>query len=215
MMIEHGRGTHMYDELFSEEEYVCGKEPNGFLASAATMMQRGPTLSLAEGEGSNAVYLASLGFDVLAVDASAVDLAKAARLASECGVSIRTQHSDLADLEMGEEQFENIVSVFCHVPPRLRRRLHANVVRALRPGGVFLLEAFRPEQLRFSSGGPTQLELLVTREQVIGELTGLEMIRVGEVIRKLCEGEYHIGCSAVLDIIARKPYVHRPRGVPN
>jgi SAM-dependent methyltransferase len=202
----------MYDEPFSE---VYGKEPNRFLVSTVTMMQPGPTLTLAEGEGRNAVYLASLGFDVLAVDVSGVGLAKASRLAIEQGVRIATQEIDLADYDMGDEQFENIVSVFCHVPPRIRRRVHANVVRALRPGGLFLLEAFRQEQIKFSSGGPTQLDLLVTREQVVGELAGLEMIRVGEVIRKLCEGRCHLGCSAVLDIVARKPYVHRPRGPLN
>ncbi len=201
-----------WDELYSRDGYAYGTEPNGFLVSVATMLQRGPTLCLAAGEGRNAVYLASMGFEVLAVDASAVGLTKAERLAQDQGVRLATQQVDLHDFDMGEACFENIVSVFCHVPSRLRRRVHAGVVRALRPGGMFLLEAFRPEQLEFKSGGPVQLDLLMSREQVEAELQGLEMIRVGRVVRTLNEGSCHNGHAAVLDIVARKPHVHHPRG---
>jgi SAM-dependent methyltransferase len=204
-----------WDELYSRDGYAYGTEPNGFLVSVATILQRGPTLCLAAGEGRNAVYLASMGFEVLAIDASAVGLAKANRLAREQGVRLATQQVDLHDFDMGEACFENIVSVFCHVPSRLRRRVHAGVVRALRPGGMFLLEAFRPEQLEFASGGPLQLDLLMSREQVEAELQGLEMVRVGRVVRTLSEGSCHNGHAAVLDIVARKPYVHLPRGAAN
>jgi SAM-dependent methyltransferase len=204
-----------WDALYAQDDYAYGTEPNGFLESTVTMLQQGPTLCLAAGEGRNAVYLAALGFDVLAVDASAVGLAKAERLARERGVQIRTEQADLAEFDLGTACYENIVSIFCHVASPLRRRVHAGVVRALRPGGMFLLEVFRPEQLEFSSGGPKQLDLLVTREQAQAELAGLEMVRVGRVIRKLSEGTCHNGQAAVLDIVARKPYVHQPRGPVN
>jgi SAM-dependent methyltransferase len=201
-----------WDELYARDGYAYGTEPNGFVASVATMMQSGPTLCLGAGEGRNAVYLASLGFDVLAIDASAVGLAKAERLAREQSVRLKTECADLASFDMGEACFQNIVSVFLHVPSRLRRRIHANVVRALRPGGLFLLEAFRPEQLEQKSGGPEQLDVLMSRASVQAELTGLEMIRVGRVIRRLNEGSCHNGLAAVLEVIARKPHVHQPRG---
>jgi SAM-dependent methyltransferase len=204
-----------WDELYARDGYAYGTEPNGFLVSVATMLQQGPTLCLAAGEGRNAVYLASLGFDVLAVDASAAGLAKAERLARERNVSIRTEQVDFQDYDLGEACFENVVSVFCHVPSRLRRRVHAGVVRALRPGGMLILEAFRPEQLEFNSGGPTQLDLLMSCEAVQAELQGLEMVRVGRVIRRLSEGSCHNGRAAVLEIIARKAYVHHPRGAVN
>jgi SAM-dependent methyltransferase len=204
-----------WDELYARDGYAFGTDPNGFLVSVATMLQQGPTLCLAAGEGRNAVYLASLGFDVLAVDASAVGLAKAERLARERCVELRTARADLLDFDMGDACFENIVSVFCHVPSRLRRRVHAGVVRALRPGGMFILEAFRPEQLEFNSGGPTQLDLLMSSDDVQAELQGLEMVRVGRVIRRLSEGSGHNGQAAVLEIVARKPYVHQPRGAVN
>jgi SAM-dependent methyltransferase len=202
----------MWDERYSEEDYVYGKEPNRFLVSVVTMLEPGKTLCLAEGEGRNAVYLASLGFDVLAIDASSVGLEKARRLAEERSVTIETKQVDLADFDMGEATYENIVSMFCHLEPALRRRVHASVVRALRPGGMFVLEAFRPEQLKHSSGGPKEPELLMSAQDVIGELAGLEMVRVGEVERRLDEGKYHQGLGSLLEIVARKPYVHVARG---
>lgn len=201
-----------WDNLYAEEGYAFGKEPNGYLAAMTPMLKHGKTLCLGAGEGRNAVYLASLGFDVLAVDASAIGLAKAERLASEVGVKIETHLEDLATFDMGDEQFENIVSVFCHVPSTLRRRLHSAAVRALRPGGMFLLEAFRSLQLGMASFGPTELDLLMDRGPVELELAGLEMIRVGEVIRLLDEGRCYSGRGAVLELIARKPHVHRPLG---
>jgi SAM-dependent methyltransferase len=202
----------MWDERYSEDDYAYGKEPNRFLVSIVSMLERGKTLCLAEGEGRNAVYLASLGFDVLAVDASAVGLEKAQRLARERGVTIATQQVNLAEFDPGEATFDNIVSVFCHVEPRVRRRVHAGVVRALRSGGMFVLEAFRPEQLGYASGGPKSLELLMSADDVIRELAGLEMVRVGQVERRLNEGKYHQGIGAMLEILARKRHEHHPMG---
>lgn len=201
-----------WDNLYAQEGYAFGKEPNGFVVAMTPMLQRGRTLCLGAGEGRNAVYLASLGFDVLAVDASAIGLAKAERLALEVGVKIETLQEDLASFNMGDERFENIVSVFCHVPSTLRRRLHSGAIRALRPGGMFLLEAFRSMQLALATGGPTELDQMMDRGPIELELAGLEMIRVGEVIRLLDEGRCYRGLGAVLELIARKPHVHRPRG---
>lgn len=201
----------MWDARYSEDDYAYGKEPNRFLVSVVAMLEPGKTLCLAEGEGRNAVYLASLGFDVLAVDASSVGLEKAKRLAEERGVTIETKQVDLAEFDMGDETYENIVSMFCHVEPSLRRQVHASVVRALRPGGMFVLEAFRPEQLKHSSGGPKDPALLMSAEDVTRELAGLEMIRVGEVERRLDEGKYHQGLGSLLEIVARKRHVHVTR----
>ena len=88
----------MWDERYAAEEYVYGTEPNAFLKEHAQRLA-GPVLSVAEGEGRNAVFLASLGLEVLGVDGSAVGLAKARRLAEAKGVSIDTLVVDLADYE--------------------------------------------------------------------------------------------------------------------
>ena len=113
----------------------------------------GPVLCLAEGEGRNAVYLATQGRDVTAVDQSEVGLAKAARLAAARGVSVKPVHADLRDYVIEPGVWSGIVAIFAHLPPQLRRKVHAVVVSGLRPGGVMILEAYTPAQLSTAPEG--------------------------------------------------------------
>src|SRR6188474_901238 len=113
----------MWNQRYGGEEYAYGTEPNSFLAQNAHLLV-GPVLSLAEGEGRNGVFLASLGLDVLGVDGSEVGLAKARSLAAARGVSIRTEVADLATYEPPEQAFGAVVSISAHLPSVARKRLH-------------------------------------------------------------------------------------------
>ncbi|HRC54687.1 MAG TPA: methyltransferase domain-containing protein, partial [Kofleriaceae bacterium] len=104
-------------------------------------------LELCAGEGRNGVWLAARGFAVTSVDGSAVGLAKASALAAERKTSLRTVVSDLAAYDVAAEPWDVIVSIFAHLPPPLRQRVHAAAVQALTPGGIFLLEAYTPAQV--------------------------------------------------------------------
>ena len=195
----------MWDERYAEDDYVYGTEPNDFLRAAVANVPRGRALCLAEGEGRNAVFLAQQGFDVLAVDSSAVGLQKAQRLAEDRGVQIETLVADLADYAIDPDSWDLIVSIFCHLPPDVRRRLHAEVVAGLRPGGVFILEAYTPAQLEWGTGGPPTAELMMTREALTEELEGLEFEEAVERERDVIEGRFHTGRGAVVQVLAHKP----------
>lgn len=197
----------MWDERYAAAGFAYGTEPNTFLAEHAAQDFRpgGEILSLGEGEGRNAVFLARLGFRVTGVDGSAVGLAKARALAEERGVGIETVVADLASFDLGVERWDAIVSIWCHTPSALRQRLHRSVVRALRPGGVFLLEAYTPAQLELRTGGPPSVDMLMSLADVRRELAGLELVVGEEKRREVHEGAYHEGTSAVLQVIARKP----------
>lgn len=197
--------TNTWNERYDTEEFVYGREPNAFLAGVSAMMPPGDVLCLAEGEGRNAVFLARRGHRVLAVDASAVGLAKAAQLAEEHGVRIETLTADLADLVIEPGRWDAIVSIFCHVPPPIRRTLHRQAVAGLRPGGLFVLEAYTPAQLELRTGGPPTVELLMTLADLREELAGLEFLQAREIERDVVEGRLHTGRGAVVQIVARKP----------
>lgn len=195
----------MWDERYTSDEYVYGTEPNEFLRAAVANVRRVGALCLGEGEGRNAVFLAQQGFEVLAVDSSAVGLQKAGRLATDRGVHIETLVADLADYTIEPDAWDLIVSIFCHVPPAIRRRLHAEVVTGLRPGGVFILEAYTPAQLEWGTGGPPTAELMMTRDALVEELDGLEFEEAVERERDVIEGQFHTGRGAVVQILAHKP----------
>jgi SAM-dependent methyltransferase len=194
----------MWDERYREKEFAYGREPNDFLRGMVDCLPVGKTLCLAEGEGRNAVFLARMGHHVTAVDLSIVGLEKANRLAVEHQVGIQTIHSDLAHYRIAPDSWDAIVSIFAHVPPPLRQSVHREVVAGLRPGGVFLLEAYTPDQLNYRTGGPPVEEMMMTLESLVEELRGLEWLHAQELVRDVREGEFHHGTGAVVQLVGRK-----------
>ena len=194
-----------WDERYSEPGFAYGTAPNEFLVSVADRIPQGKILSLAEGEGRNAVYLASLGYEVTGVDGSEVGLRKAAELAIERGVAITTIQADLSTFEIGAEQWDGIIACYCHVPSALRISLHQAAVRGLKAGGVFVLEAFSKEQLAYNTGGPQSPDMLMSLDDLKRELAGLEFVHAVQVERHVREGSRHTGLASVVQVLARKP----------
>lgn len=198
----------MWDERYSTEDYAYGKTANTFLQAQVQQLQQvpnGKVLSLAEGEGRNAVFLAQQGFAVTAVDGSKVGLQKAQRLAEELGVTITCIQADLSEFDPGESQWDAIISIFCPMPPALRQVLFPRIRRGLKPGGKFLLEAYTPEQLSFGTGGGNDAETMLTRDILSQALAGYTFQHLAELERDVVEGQYHTGRAAVVQVLAQKP----------
>ena len=195
----------MWNERYGSADYHYGTEPNDFLAAVAAQIPPGRVLSIADGEGRNGVFLATLGYDVTSMDSSTVGLAKAQRLATARGVTITTIAADLADFEIAPDSWEGIISIFVHLPPALRQRVHAQVVRGLAPGGLYVMESYAVQQLGRGTGGPSSAELLPTLDALRGELAGLELLQAVEIERDVHEGVHHDGRSAVIQVVAQRP----------
>lgn len=193
-----------WNARFSQPGFAYGTEPNDLVREVAPRL-KGPVLSLGEGEGRNAVYLAQRGLEVTAVDLSSFGLEKAQRLAAERNTRITTEVADLADYDLGTERWGTILCIWCHLPSWVRARVHRDVVAALAPGGLFVLEVYTPRQLQFDTGGPKNLDLLYEPDQTKAELEGLVFERCVEFEHDVLEGEWHRGRSASLHVIARKP----------
>lgn len=194
-----------WDSRYNKPDFIYGTAPNDFLASVVDKIPRGRILSLAEGEGRNAVYLASLGYDVTAVDASVVGLNKASELSHERGVSITTIVADLNDYRVEPEQWNGIIACYCHVPSETRIQLHKEVVRGLMPGAVFVLEAFSKAQHAYGTGGPQSLDMLMSLDELKQELAGLDVIHAVEKERVVLEGSGHTGLASVVQLLCIKP----------
>lgn len=196
----------MWDVRYAEAELAYGDAPNDFLAAQAGRLPgSGRALALAEGQGRNAVWLATRGLEVTAVDQSAVGLARAEALAATRGVALHTLVADLAHHDLGTGCWDVIVSIWAHMPPAVRRPLHRAVVAALRPGGLFVLEAYTPAQVGRGTGGPPDPSLCMTLAGLREELAGLEVLHGVERERQVHEGRYHQGPSAVVKVLARAP----------
>ena len=194
----------MWDERYSAEEYAYGTTPNEFLAENFIHIPKGRVLSLAEGEGRNAVFLAKQGYSVTAVDASLVGLNKAGKLAEENGVVVEFIHADLADYDLGENKWDGIVSIFIPLPSSLRKELYKKVIAGLKQNGVFLLEAYTPDQLNHGTGGGNSVDVMQTKESLRLELASLKFKHLIELERDVTEGVFHTGIGSVVQAIATK-----------
>lgn len=195
-----------WETRFRPPGYLFGKEPNAFLKAQAHRLHAGQTaLSVADGEGRNGVWLAEQGLDVLAIDFSATALAKARALAQERGVRLRTEVADLTTWSWPSDAYDVIAAIFTQVAfPAERREFFANLKRALKPGGLLLMQGYRPEQLAYRTGGPPEAERMYTRailEQGFGDMAELEIREHDSV---LDEGTAHVGMSALIDLVGTK-----------
>ncbi len=196
--------TEMWDNRYHKDEYAYGTGPNDFLASMAEKIPAGRALCLGAGEGRNAVYLAKLGFDVTAVDLSGIGLQKARRLAEENKVTIRTIQKDVEKLILAENEWQGITSIFFHTPARMRKNVHKKVISSLARGGVFILEGYSVDQLKFKTGGPPDLELLYDLNEIVNELEDLELFVKRKIVRTVVEGRYHTGKGSVIQVAGIK-----------
>lgn len=202
-------GAEFWDQRYGNADgFVFGTEPNDFLRTVADRIPAGPVLCLAEGEGRNAVFLAQRGHAVTAVDLSAAGLGKARELAAQRGVALATEVADLSRYTIAPGAWSGIVAIFMHLPPALRRDVLARAAAGLRPGGVFVMEAYTPAQLAFGTGGPKDAALLPTLELLRAELPGLDFVHGAELERDVIEGGGHTGRAAVVQVVARRPAAH-------
>lgn len=197
--------SSIFDERYGGADYYYGTEPNDFLRESVTFIPKGGTvLCLAEGEGRNSVFLAGQGFQVTGVDSNPLGLAKLKALAESRSVSVVPVCADLAEYEPGIEAWDGIVSIFCHLPPPLRRVVNARSVAALKPGGVLILEAYRPEQAGRATGGPPDPALCVSREILQSDFASLQWRVCESKERSVVEGRGHTGMASVIQFIGEK-----------
>ncbi|TXJ03848.1 MAG: class I SAM-dependent methyltransferase [Alicycliphilus sp.] len=193
-----------WDQAFDTPHFKYGTAPNAFVrAQAHRLRPAARVLVPGDGEGRNGVWLAAQGHAVLSVDASGVGLRKARQLAAEQGVALQTELADLTSWQPAPGAFDGVVLTFVHLPSALRRDVHQRLVRALRPGGWLILEAFTPEQLCYASGGPKDADMLYTLDDLRADFAGLHehLAWAGEVW--LDEGPGHQGPAQVVRYLAQ------------
>ncbi|MGE3869033.1 MAG: class I SAM-dependent methyltransferase [Pseudorhodoplanes sp.] len=195
-----------WQERYSTPDYRFGKAPNAFLVACKKRLPpRGRALAVADGEGRNGVWLAQQGLDVLSIDFSPAAQAKARALAAEQQVAVTFEQADVHAWPYPENAFDVVAEIFTQfsAPPD-RARKWAGMRRALKSGGLLIVQGYTPKQLVYGTGGPKQSENLYTRamlQQAFGDMAELAIV---EEERELQEGPGHSGMSAIVGLTARK-----------
>ena len=199
----------MWDARYGTEKYAYGEAPNDYFRAQLKNRKTGSVLFPAEGEGRNAVHAASLGWEVSAFDYSLEGAKKAHRLARKQNVTLDYKVGDLEQHIYTKESFDSLVLIYAHFPPHQRREYHRRLSSYLKPGGTLILEGFSKNNLALSktqkaSNGPKNLKMLFSREELITDFQGYDIIEIKERIITLNEGPYHQGEASVVRLLAIK-----------
>jgi 2-polyprenyl-3-methyl-5-hydroxy-6-metoxy-1,4-benzoquinol methylase len=197
-----------WNKRFDTPDYIFGRAPNKYLQTQAKRyLKKGDTvLCVADGEGRNSVWLAKQGMQVDAFDLSELALKKAIALATEEAVHVKFSLASTEAWDWQSNQYDAVVGIFIQfADPVMRPRLFAQMISALRPGGLLIIQGYTPKQLEFKTGGPSILEHLYTEDMIRTLIGDLEPIDLCLYEKALSEGPKHTGMSALLGMVARKP----------
>jgi cyclopropane fatty-acyl-phospholipid synthase-like methyltransferase len=191
---------------FAREDYLFGEEANAFLRAQARRLRAGASvLCVADGEGRNSVFLAEQGLKVTAFDFAPNAVEKARKLAARRGVVVDHRVGEAYSWEWGG-RYDALVAIFIQfLSPARRDAVFAQMQSVIVPGGLFLLEGYRPEQVDNKTGGPPRRDHMYTRDWLERIFAGWEVLLLDQYDAVIHEGEAHDGLSALIDLVARKP----------
>ncbi|MEO8508019.1 MAG: class I SAM-dependent methyltransferase [Betaproteobacteria bacterium] len=196
-----------WNTRYARDDYLFGEAPNAFLRAHANRLQSGQSaLCVADGEGRNSVFLAEQGVAVTAFDFSPVAVAKAQRLAARRGVTVDHRIGDILAWAWTAATYDAVVAIFIQfMGPAERGAVFDRMKDAVKPGGLLLLEGYRPEQVDYGTGGPPLRENMYTKEWLSSQFASWDLVELNAYDAEIVEGQGHRGMSALIDLVARRP----------
>jgi SAM-dependent methyltransferase len=196
-----------WNDRFQGDTYLFGTEPNQYLRRQAHQWKAGDrVLCVADGEGRNSVWLAQQKLSVDAFDLSEVGVRKAEALAKAGHVLVNFSIEDCDSRTWIENRYDGIAAIFVQfADPPMRQRLFQNMLCSLRPGGILVLQGYTPKQLEYKTGGPPFVDHLYTPAMLQEAFASMQIVDLVEYEDELSEGVHHLGRSALIGMVARKP----------
>ena len=193
--------SSFWNERYREEGFAYGEEPNVFFAEQIDTLKLGSLILPCEGEGRNAVYAASKGWEVNAFDTSVAGKSKALQLAFRQNVRLSYTIEDAVKAAFPNSTADVVAFIYAHFPETVRKQIHRKAIGWLKPSGRIILEVFNPLQLQNSSGGPKDVSMLYTKEMLLEDFAELEIELLETVQIELNEGKYHKGKADVIRFV--------------
>ncbi|BAH53501.1 class I SAM-dependent methyltransferase [Rhodococcus opacus] len=193
-----------WDERYSQSELVWGAPPNAVVVEQVTALPRGRALDLACGEGRNAHWLATRGWEVTGLDYSAVALDKARRVAAEAPRSVRERLdyrvADVTESDLGGE-YDLVLMIYLHLAPEERLMVVNRAISALKPDGILMILGHDAVNLSQGVGGPQDIEILYTPDDLVTTIDGRLNVDVAE--RRFRETDAGTAIDAL--VVAHRP----------
>lgn len=193
-----------WDQRFSEAGYAYGTAPNEYFKLQLDLLAPGSIFLPGAGEGRDGVYAAEKGWQVTCADLSEAGRKKTLQLAAEKNVQLEYELLDINHANFTPNTFDAVAAIYFHLPSRERANFFTNMLKWLKPGGVFIAELFTPLQLNNTSGGPKDPDMLVTAANMAILSGEMDVIVNEEQEIELNEGKYHRGKGSVVRFLGKK-----------
>lgn len=198
--IRQGFARDDWNARYAQKELVWSAEPNRLFASEVGGLAPGRALDLACGEGRNAVWLAAHGWSVTGVDFSDVALRKAAELAASRDVAVDWVVADLLDYVPDPQSYDLVAMLYLQLPREELLDVVRTAAGAVAPGGTLFVLAHDTTNLTDGHGGPRDVSVLYTAEDLVPELRELEVERAEAVQRTVALED---GEAVAIDALVR------------
>ena len=176
-----------WDERHAAQEPIESSEPDPTLLDGVGGLAPGRAIDLGAGDGRNAVWLASRGWDVTAVDFSQVAIGRGRALAAVAGAHVMWELADLLEWTPGGRSYDLVMLFFIHLPPDERRDVYTRAAAAVAPGGTLLVVGHDRTNIADGVGGPQDPDVLITPGEVAAALPGFRIDRA-ETVRRAPDG---------------------------
>ncbi|MCU1429398.1 MAG: SAM-dependent methyltransferase [Actinomycetia bacterium] len=171
-----------WNARYASSDLVWGADPNRFVAAELADLAPGRALDLACGEGRNAIWLASRGWTVTAVDFAGAAIDKGRRLAAHEGVQVEWRVDDVTAFKP-DAGFDLLLWSYLQLAGSDRERALQHAIGAVAPGGTFLFIAHDLRNLAEGVGGPSEASVLYRAADIASLLAGFTIVHAGEVLR--------------------------------
>ena len=174
-----------WNRRYGGAELIWTAQANRALMAEAEALQPGRALDIGCGEGRNAVWLATKGWEVTGVDFSSVGLEKGRQLAEAQAVEVDWVLADLRTYHPARQVCDLVIVLYLHLGPEDRRAVHGAAAWAIAPGGTMVVLGHDTSNLTDGHGGPQDPALLFTPDDVVGDLAGLSIVKAERVLRRV------------------------------
>jgi 2-polyprenyl-3-methyl-5-hydroxy-6-metoxy-1,4-benzoquinol methylase len=204
-MAKFSKSLERWNDRFSVEHYLFGKEPNHYLVEQQKYLTAGRALAIADGEGRNSIWLAQQGLLVDTFDFSPVAIKKAEQLAQSKQVKLNFTCSDWQSFAWPENTYDYVIGIFFQfADPEDRKELFAKMNQTLKPGGLMIIQGYGEKQIQYNTGGPGVLENLYTEELLQNAFANYEILDSQTYEKEIVEGDGHAGMSSLVGFVGRK-----------
>ena len=197
-------GSDFWNDRYNKKDYLYGLQPNVFFRSQIVKYKPGNLFMPGDGEGRNSVYAASLGWKVDAVDFSSAAIEKARKLSGSFNLQINYEIEDLNEYIPKKNFYDAASLIFVHLPPVVRKNLHAKLIDCLKLKGVIIIEVYEKKQIGKNSGGPQSEEMLYSIDELQNDFSNLQILYLKEELIDLNESEKHSGEANVIRFVGMK-----------